>query len=177
MSDDRDPRAKSRIMSDTERANIGAARRRSAVGIPAFVQEELTGNYSGPELAERRAARPTDKRFEKLETFKDTTTAEIGAIKMSIVKIESDGKLTAAGIASIEKMLTEERLERQHRERLELEQEHKVETAERVADVEVRKSKTIDTNKARIERVTKIVGAVIGLLSSGAVLHWILGKL
>ncbi len=177
MSDERD---RKRFMGDDERALLSKPRRASSPASPTFVEEELTGQYEGPELAERRAQRRPDKRLEKLEAFKDAATADISAIKLSIVKIEGDTKLTASGIQSIKEILAERDkrdAERHHRERVTFEAHVDVETAEQIADVEVRKSKAIETHKARIERITKVVGAVVGLLTSGAVLHYIASKL
>jgi hypothetical protein len=129
----------------------------------------ITGVHSGEELARARAARPTDQRIGRLEEKHDRLDRIVGDIRADVS--ETKGKV------SLLPKLIDESLRAVNDMRA---REHVTFTAQ----VDVDRAKTVatiedaaDATRARRERVTKIVGGVIALLSSGALLHWLVGKL
>ncbi len=94
MSDSRD---KPRHQSQTERDLEGIAARRERarspalpMGVPAFVCEELTGNYEGEELARARALRNPSDRFERLEKKQDEDRNEFKSLSGIVGDLRED---------------------------------------------------------------------------------------
>jgi hypothetical protein len=66
------------MQSQDERDTGGFAARRERDGaVKAFADEEITGRYEGEELDERRAARPPDERFSRLENKHDELKRDV----------------------------------------------------------------------------------------------------
>lgn len=145
-------------------------------GVPGFVVEEGTGVHEGEALARVRGNRQTPHRFRKLEEFKDETIKDIGAIKLSIVRMEGDNKTlnekvdgyskaTSISLTNIEKHLSENR-----------QREHVTFTAQvdvgaaQAKDVIHAKQSGRDLLKTKLELYGKglaVVVAAIGLFAAG----------
>lgn len=153
-----------RLQTATERDMEGLAARRERQAAPAVeVHDENSANYSGEALLEMRGGRTPEKRFEKLEAFKDQATVDIGAIKLSIAKIEGDQKAQTVSLKNIEKHLDEAA----KREHVTFTAKVEVEKAQQTALVEVNKAEqldTIDARKAKRALVAKLLagGGIIG---------------
>jgi len=194
MSADKPP-AK-RLQSQAERDSQGLAARKERdrvadAAIPANVEEELTGNYKGEELAGRRALRPTDQRVAHLETRVDGVISDIGDMRAEVASgmgkiVGSVGEL--AGEVKGLAMVVANQGQREHatyKATLEIDTAEKkaeveVDTATKKAEVEVGVAKEkdeIDAKKESRSRTTKIIAGVIALLTSGTFLGWLLGRL
>lgn len=135
---------KRRRWTDDDRATVGRERRLHSppqgVPIEAFEDEDVTGQYEGPDLDAMRDRRPTPYRLRHLERKHDKLATDVAEMK---------GDMKAHG--SI--------------------------LSELHNDMTLRRADEADAKKHARERVTKAIGAVFGLITSGAVLHWIVGKL
>ncbi len=84
-----------RFQSQTERDHEGIAAKREREAAPPFVEPEITGNYTGEELAEMRATqRPMPTRISRLEQKHDSLDAKVGDIDTRTARME--GKLDTA---------------------------------------------------------------------------------
>jgi hypothetical protein len=63
-------------------------------GVPAFVDDDLTGQYAGEDLAQRRAKRPTDERIKRLEDKHDKLDDKVDDIHGDVREMR--GELKAA---------------------------------------------------------------------------------
>jgi hypothetical protein len=180
------PRQRLQTPTQRETASDVARREREArlAAIPPFVKEEITGNYEGDALLQARAARDPEERFAHIEGRVDAVVSTIGEMRVEVA--ENIGAMTGAvgaltgevrGLATVVQNLSQ-------RDHVTFTRTIEVDTAKKVAEVEVEAAKKVaavedgkDARKHRRERITKVVGIVAGLLSSGAVLHWLLGKL
>jgi hypothetical protein len=81
-----------RHQSQTERDIAGLAAKREREAAPAFIEEELTGQYEGEELAEMRATRrPMPTRISRLEQKHDDLAKSVGETREIVA--EMSGKL------------------------------------------------------------------------------------
>lgn len=74
---------------DVRRADTHPGR----VSLPVDFEEDLTGNYKGDELKELRSKRPTDKRLEKLEGFKDEVIERLGKVEVAVADLGGQMKI------------------------------------------------------------------------------------
>lgn len=92
MPDDPKRRPGQRHQTATERDLEGMAARRdrerereaaAREGVPHIVTDDVTGQYTGDELKEHRAKRPTDQRVAHLEIKHDTLAATVVRIEVA----------------------------------------------------------------------------------------------
>lgn len=153
---------------------MAAKREREAA--PVEVEPEITGNHQGAELDAARDTRAPLDRIRRLEKGRDEDRAdlkeltatvsdmrvenakELGDVKAELGKVSGQLEVLPELISVVRK--SAERAETRHDKRDDMEAEDKA-----------------DARKHKRERITKVVGAVVGLLSSGAFLHYLMGKL
>ncbi len=71
-------------MSDEQRANVGAAHRRTPPGVPVAIDSDSTDRYEDPnELRAMRHRRPTAARLDKLEVKHDELVKAVNAVAIS----------------------------------------------------------------------------------------------
>lgn len=156
VTDNRDRR---RHQSQTERDVSGmAARRARTEGVPAIVDDDVTGRYHGEELDRRRAARPTEARLSRLEQKQDLLAADVSDLRQGVG--EANGQLRVL-VAHHERQATLEA------ERIKATIE--ISTRRDQTDIEVDKAERLDIVAARSSR-RALVATVIGALCSGSVL-------
>ena len=189
-----------RLQSQDERDSEGFAARKerdalAASRAPEFVAEEITGNYVGVELEERRARRPTDLRIKILENKHDELKTDLREVRSDVRTVSgqvSDLREDVAGaigkINGQESVLAEtlsivkKTAEREHvtfTAKVEVDKAHelaKVEVgkAQNLAEIEVNKEEKADAVKAksdRRKRNLKILGFVAGGVSLSEILH------
>ncbi len=73
MSDERGPVWRPSAHQDRDRYTDKHATPRG--GVPSFVEEEITGHYTGKDLQERRSRRQTPERFQHIERRQDEHSA------------------------------------------------------------------------------------------------------
>jgi hypothetical protein len=118
----------------------------AAPAAPGFVAEEITGNYTGEDLEQMRARRPTPDRFKKLEEAKDELGKRIGAVEIGVTEIRGDQRVQGVLLSELHD------------------------------DMKARRSDDQDAKKQSRERVTKVLSGAIALFSSGAFIHWLVTK-
>jgi hypothetical protein len=146
-----------RLQTQTERDmdSLRARKEREGAGIPEdFDDEEYTGKHDAEDLARLRATRTSDDRLRRLEKKHD-------AISDIVHETRADVREMKGQLVVLPDLVDEIRA-----------------TAKETRDRESRRdAEDADVRKHRRERVTKLVGIVAALLSSGAALHWLAGKL
>lgn len=135
-----------RHQSQTERDMQGLAAKRDRESVPFEVPEEITGSYEGDELQEMRELRPTDKRIGRLEQKHDSLARVVNDFRADIgAKVgEMSGKLDVLP-KLVEMVSNAQHLQAQD---------------------------NLDARKHSRERVTKIIGGAIALVTSGAFIGW-----
>jgi uncharacterized coiled-coil protein SlyX len=136
-----------RMQSQTERDMSGLAAKREREAAPFEVEPEITGNYTGPELAEMRATRRPETRMALLEEKQDRDREA----HHELVSVVSDLRVDVAKMSVKLDALPQ-----------------------LVAMLTADKADALDARKHGRERVTKIIG---GLFSAGvlaAIVGWIL---
>ncbi len=154
-----------------EREAAQEAARRDAAGddVPVEVTDEVTGQYEGDDLKEMRAKRTTGERLERLEDKHDALVKDVTQTRVDVGEIK--GQLSVLPeLVSVIKGIAEQGAAREH---VTFTAQVDVDTAAKKADV----LDQLDAKKARRAWKTKIITALIGAATSGAVLHWVLGRL
>lgn len=128
----------------------------------------ITGVHSGPELARARAARPTAERLERLEVKHDDLAKHVGDMRESVGKMAGQLEVLPKLVDAIEKSADRSA----QREHVTFTAQVDVDKAGRIATIR----DVADAKKARRHLVTKIATGAIALLTSGAALHWLIGK-
>ncbi len=159
MTDPRDkppakpPALPKRHMSQTERDTTGFAARkeRDAVVQPiVFGPEEITGKYTGEELAEKRARRPTDERLSRLETKHDDLAAQVSDVHAEVSHIS--GQLTVLPeLVGIIRGFAESAQGREN-----------VHFAAQVDIGKAQAKDVIDARRVKRRTIAKVVGGVLG---------------
>lgn len=67
-----------------------------------FEDEEGTGKYTGAELQEIRSRRPTDKRLERLEQFKDEVIERLGGVEVQVAEMKGELKILPSLIETMQ---------------------------------------------------------------------------
>jgi bifunctional N-acetylglucosamine-1-phosphate-uridyltransferase/glucosamine-1-phosphate-acetyltransferase GlmU-like protein len=171
------------MQSQDERDMEGIAARKERDGVvKEFGGEEITGRYEGEELEERRAQRPPDERFGRLEKKHDELKQDVEKkhddLKKDVSDVRSDVKVLSGQFGDMrsavsgavgkldgqEKLLTETlTLVRKTHDR-EADREHVTFTA--TVDVdrakELAKVDVFDAKKKKREMVMKGVGLIAG---------------
>jgi hypothetical protein len=189
MPDERDQSRPRRAQSSSERDVEGMKARleRDSAAHEAIPEafegpETVTGNYEGETLREFRRQRPTGERLDRLEVKHDSLDAVVTETRVAVGRIE--GKLEVLPkLVSIIETAAQARNEREHvtftsqvsvdtaREQAKIE----VEKAGNLSKLEISQAKELDLIKARQvrrKRNAKIVGSVIGLVTSWEIMKW-----
>ncbi len=165
-----DPKRRGVFMDADQRAVVGKVRVATpARGVPIVPEPETWDDQdtSQVDIEQRkkiRADRPTDKRFEKLETFKDEAIKSFNELKVAIAntntaiaqtnaavqEVRGDHKATSATLLRVEKYLDAT----QRKELVEFEANKGVEAAE--------KKDAIDKRKTKRDTLAKILGGLLG---------------
>jgi hypothetical protein len=136
---------------DDERVEVGRERRLAPPrGVPVedFESEDLTGQIeAGPELEAARARRPTPQRLSLLERKHDSLHKTLHETREEVADIRGDQKAQGVLLSELHD------------------------------DMKARREDQADAKKHTRERITKAIGGVFALLTSGAVIHYIAGKL
>lgn len=200
------PKPLRRMQSQDERDMAGFAARRERESIAKeFASDEITGHYEGEELASRRAARPPDARFERLEKKHDDLKADVDGrhkeLKGDIKEIRGEVSHLSAQVHGAvgtlngqERVLTEMLgLVRKTAER-EIDRQHVTFTAkvdvdrakelanvdvdkgQKLAQVDVEKETQLETLDAKKKKRELLIKAT-GLLGSGAAIMEVLHRL
>lgn len=190
---------KHRHQTQTERDISGLAAREerdaareNADGVPEPVTyEDVTGQAEGDALRALRARRPTGERLERLEVKHDALVKDVTETRVDVGKIKGQLEVLPE-LVSLIKGITERR---EQRDVVAFTASVDVDTAAKTAAIDidaaakkaevavgaaVKKAEVfdgLDAKKARRARVTKIVTSIIGMVGSGAVLHWLLERL
>jgi hypothetical protein len=155
------------FMSDDQRAVIGRARVSPVKGVPVLPEtweDQDTGQVDVEARKRIRNDRPTEKRFEKLEEFKDDAIQSFNELKVAIAntntaiaktnaaveEVRGDHKATSATLSRVEKYLDAA----QRKELAEFEANKGVEAAE--------KKDAIDARKTKRDTIAKIFGGLLG---------------
>ena len=81
-------------MSDAARATIGRVHRgRPVHDVPTLVDDDITGQYQGEDLARARARRPTEERIARVETKQDEDRKAIHTIALGLEGIRGELKI------------------------------------------------------------------------------------
>lgn len=150
MADEPTPKRPRSHWDDEQRAAVGRERRQAPPqGVPVeFDAEDLTGQIDGVEdLATARARRPTPQRLAHLERKHDSLAKDVAETRVDIAEIRGDQKAQGVLLSELH------------------------------ADMTARRADGADAKMHGRERVTKAIGAVFALITSGAALHYIAGKL
>lgn len=147
---------------------------------PVFVEDDVTGNYSGEDLRRIRGQRRTDRRFERLEEKSDEDRKVLGDLKDEVKDLKGDVKGLTAGVTGLTnevKILAD--VVRQEREvdittRVEM---HKGAIREAFEERRSERDDKQDARKVRRWTVAKVVAGVFSAGALGAIVHWILAKL
>ena len=190
------------MQSQDERDAEGfAALKERGGAVKEFAGEEITGHYEGEELNVRRAARPPDERFGRLENKHDDLKRDVEKkhddLKKDVSDVRSDVKVLSGQVSNMrsdvsgavgkidgqEKVLTEmlsivkktadHAADRQH---VTFTAMVDVDRAKELAKVEVDKEEKLDTIDAKKKRREVIVKGV-GLFASGGGLIELLHRL
>src|SRR5262249_37993257 len=150
-------------------------------GVPRAVDahDEITGKYEGEELEERRARRPTPERILRLERKHDELAADVKEVRQDVKTVERHLCEVAERVAHVDgqmeilpKVVDEMRLATramQEREHVTFTAKLDLDKAKALGDQRVatqEKLDVIDARKARRRRVTKLIGAGVGLISA-----------
>lgn len=136
-----------RFQSQTERDAEGFAAKREREAAPPFVEPEITGNYTGPELAEMRATRRPETRLALLEEKQDKDREA----HHELVSVVSDLRVDVAKMSVKLDALPQ-----------------------LVAMLSADKADALDARKHGRERLTKIIGGVFSAGVLTAIVAWIL---
>lgn len=131
------------MQSQTERDMQGLAARREREAAP--VESADDADSMAHDIEERRAIRaqrPTDKRLDKLEEFKDAALEKLGEIELTVADIRGDQKAAAVSLKHIESAL------------------------------ERRNQDDDDARKHKRQRITAVIGGVFSAGVLGAIAHW-----
>lgn len=176
------------IDSKTARDEREAARD----NVPEEVRhDDVTGQVEGEALREARAKRTTGERLERLEEKHDGLVKDVTETRVDVGLIK--GQLSVLPeLVGLIKGITERR---EQREQVAFTASVDVDKAAKTAAIDIdaaaKKAEVaigaatkkadvfdaLDAKKARRTRVTKVVTTIVGLLGSGAVLHWLFGRL
>ena len=180
------------MQSQDERDAEGFAARKERDGsVKEFAGEEVTGRYEGEELGARRAQRPPDERFGRLEEKHDELKKDVekkhDELKKDVSDVRSDVKGLSGQVSDMrsavsgavgklegqEKLLTETLSIVKKTHDREADREHvtftatvDVDRAKELAKVEVDKEEKLDTIDAKKKRRELILKGV-GLFTSG----------
>ena len=179
------------MQSQDERDAKGFAARKERDGaVKESEGEEITGRYEGEELSERRAQRPPDERFGRLEEKHDDLKKDVekkhDELKKDVSEVRSDVKGLSGQVSDMraavsgavgkldgqEKLLTETLSIVKKTHDREADREHvtftatvDVDRAKELAKVDVDREQqldTIDAKKKRREVILKGLGLVAG---------------
>lgn len=190
------------MQSQDERDAEGFAARKERDGVvKESAGEEITGRHEGEELGARRAQRPPDERFGRLEQKHDELKKDVekkhDELKKDVSDVRSDVKTLSghvndmrsdvsgavATISGQEKLLTETLsiVKKTHdresdRAHVKFTAEVDVDTAKELAKVDVDKAEKLDTIDAKKKKRELIVKGV-GLFTSGGALIELLHRL
>ena len=190
------------MQSQDERDAEGFAARRERDGaVKEFAGEEITGRYEGEELSERRAERPPDERFGRLEKKHDELKQDVekkhDELKKDVSDVRSDVKGLSSQVSDMrsavsgavgkldgqEKLLTETLSIVKKTHEREADREHvtftatvDVDRAKELARVEVDKEEKLDTIDAKKKR-RELIFKGVGLFTSGGGIVEILHRL
>ncbi len=140
---------------------------RTAVSVD--FEEDLTGKYDGDELRELRAKRPTDKRLEKLESFKDEVIERMGKVEVAVADMGGQMKI----LPSLVETMQNATIAMQQREHVTFSAQVDVGKAQALGEVEtktIRAQGDVAAQKlkwAAVMKLLAIVGAV-GTALAGA---------
>ena len=190
------------MQSQDERDAEGFAARKERDGVvKESGSEEITGRHEGEELGARRAQRPPDERFGRLEQKHDELKKDVekkhDELKKDVSDVRSDVKVLSGQVSDMrsdvsgavgkldgqEKLLTETlSIVRKTHDR-EADRDHvtftatvDVDRAKELAKVEVNKEEKLDTIDAKKKRREVIVKGV-GLFTSGGAIIELLHRL
>jgi hypothetical protein len=190
------------MQSQDERDAEGfAARKERAGAVKELAGEEITGRYEGEELSERRAQRPPDERFGRLEEKHDELKKDVekkhDELKKDVSDVRSDVKGLSGQVSDMrsavsgavgkldgqQALLTETLSIVKKTHDREADREHvtftatvDVDRAKELAKVEVDKEEKLDTIDAKKKKREVIVKGV-GLFTSGGALIELLHRL
>ena len=192
------------MQSQDERdaAGFAARRERDRDGaVKESAGEEITGRYEGEELSDRRAERPPDERFGRLEKKHDELKQDVekkhDELKKDVSDVRSDVKGLSGQVSDMrsavsgavgkldgqEKLLTETLSIVKKTHEREADREHvtftatvDVDRAKELAKVEVDKEEKLDTIDAKKKKRELILKGV-GLTASGGGLVELLHRL
>ena len=180
------------MQSQDDRDTAGFAARKERDGVvKEFGGEDITGRYEGEELEERRAARPPDERFHRLENKHDDLKKDVekkhDELKKDVSDVRTDVKGLSGQVSDIrsavsgavgkldgqETLLTETLSIVKKTHEREADREHvtftasiDVDRAKEIAKVEVDKEEKLDTIDAKKKKRELILKGV-GLIASG----------
>jgi len=190
------------MQSQDERDAEGFAARKERDGaVNESAGEEVTGRYEGEELGARRAQRPPDERFGRLEQKHDELKKDVekkhDELKKDVSDVRSDVKVLSGHVSDIrsdvsgavgtlngqEKLLIETLSIVKKTHDREADREHvtftatvDVDRAKELAKVEVNKEEKLDTIDAKKKKRELVVKGV-GLFTSGGALIELLHRL
>jgi len=199
MPDEKTPRPP-RLQRPTERElESDRSRRERASSQVDDLSEEfddpITGNYEGEELQRvRREKRTTGERLDRLEVKHDRLVEAVTQTRVAVGRIEGQLEVLPELVSVIKQGAAREHVTftakvdvDKAREEAKIEVEKakelsavEIEEAKKRAQVELDKAKERDVIRARSERrkrITKIVGAVVGMPALWEGIKWLAGKL
>lgn len=160
IKDDRDL-----LKKRTPPSGVAAIKSASATRGDGGFEEDVTGQYDGDELDRLRAMRPADQRIARLEKKHDDLTQVVTETR--VIVGEMSGQLSVLPeLISVVRESANRASQREH--------------VTFTAQVDVDKARQLDSiegKKANRQRITTIIGGAVTLLTSGAVIHWLVGKL
>lgn len=154
--------ARASATRDVRRADTHPGRPAAAVDF-----DDLTGNYNGEELKELRSKRPTDKRLEKLEEFKDDALERMGKVEVAVADMGGQMKI----IPDLVGAMKDATAAMQQREHVTFSAQVDVGKAAALGEVEtktIRAKGDVESQKAKWAAVMKglaIIGAVATALA------------
>lgn len=128
----------------------------------------VTGVHTGEALAEARARRPTDVRFAHIEGRLDETAKTANATALAVAGMAGELKV----LPELVDMIKQSAARAEQREHVTFTSQVQVDTAGRLATI----ADTADARRTRRALVAKVVAGAVALVTSGAFLHWLLGR-
>lgn len=182
MPDDRDVKLR-RSQTQTERDLEGLAKKRerdSAVHdvIPnPFEREPITGNYEGEELQRmRREKRTTGERVDRLEMKHDQLVQDVTETRVLVGEMRGELKVLPE-LVSVVKSVAQAGAQREH---VTFTAKVDVDKAREEAKIRIDEAEKKDVLAARAEkrvRVTKWIGAIVGVPAAWELLKYVIGLL
>lgn len=160
---------------------------------PAFIHEEITGQYADEDLAHLRAQRPVDERIARLEVKADAAANSHDDLRGDVKKLSTKVQNLADQVADVRaevadvggqlkilpNLITTMRDATnalQHREHVTFQARVDVDREQEKSKIHVREAEVLDVisqRKVRRKRITLFIGGVISLVTSGTVLGWL----